>query len=352
MKSENKSFFIKLIFIITCVCCIILVYFAVNRQSAKNEAYTTSSFAMSTIITQNIYGENTEFVAQEIVNELSNFEKKISLYLPDSEIALINANAGFKEVSVSKMTANLVAQAKELSLSSNFGFATTIAPLTLLWGISSDSPSVPQDAEINALLPLIDDAQITVNESESTVKLEKAGQAIDLGGIAKGYACNIAKNVYEEHGVNSALLSIGGNIYAHGTKPSGDLFRIGFKNPDANAVSAAIASCEIKDAVFSVSGGYERYFEVNSVIYHHILDPVTGYPSNSDVQSVGIIHEDGTLADFYSTTLFVKGLNYTLEYFENGGSGMALDFNNNLYVSSNLQSSFELVDDSFNVIFI
>ncbi len=355
MNLKNKPNINKLsisIFIIISTICVILVYFATQSARASNEEHVQSAFAMSTIVTQNVYGNKGEDAASRVEAELAYFEQLISLYDENSDISKINENAGNTAVEVSSLTLALLAQTKELSLKSGGAFAATIAPLTLLWGVNGDAPTVPTDTEIEALLPLVDDEKIIINETNSTVMLEMQGQAIDLGGIAKGYACNIARDVYNTHGVESALLSIGGNVYVHGTKPGGDLFRIGFKNPYVNAQTQAIASVEIKDAVFSVSGGYERYFEADGELYHHIINPTTGYPSNSDVLSVGIIHEDGTVADFYSTTLFVQGLDATINYFMAGGSGMATDLNNNLYVSKDLEHSFELIDNNFNVIFI
>ncbi len=349
-KQQRKT--LNIIYIIAFLLCIILVYFAVNSTSTKQTEHTQATFAMSTVVTQSVYGKNAQAAASAVEAELANFETLISLYDKNSDIAKINDNAGKNAVPVDDITISLALRAKELSLESGGAFAATIAPLTLLWGVNTSTPSVPHHNEISKLLPLVDDSKITIDESGGTIKLEATGQALDYGGIAKGYACNLAKIIYEQNDIESALISIGGNVYVHGTKPGGDMYRIGFRNPHANTGQQVIASCELEDAVFSVSGGYERYFEEDGKQYHHIIDPATGYPSTSDVLSVGVVHKDGTEADFYSTTLFVQGLDATLTYFENGGTGMAVDFENNIYVSSDLKQSFELADASYNVIYI
>ncbi len=355
MKTTKSKLFKYIIYGISFVFCIILAIKIIIFYNSNSEEFTSSSFAMNTIVTQIVYADSeqkAQNAAREVENELLKFEKTISMYISESDIFNINKNAGLNSVQVSLTTIELLKQAKELSINSDNAFALTIAPLVLEWGITSSEPKIPQSSKIEELLLLVDDTQITINENENTIKLENKDQAIDLGGIAKGYACNIAHSIYSENGVQSALLSIGGNIYSYGTKPDGSLFRIGFKNPNGDEQMSAIASVEIENAVFSVSGGYERYFEEDNITYHHIIDPTTGYPSNSDLLSVGIIHSDGTIADFYSTSLFVKGSETLIDYFENGGTGMALDLSDNLYVSANLKNSFELIGNDYNVIYI
>ena len=103
---------------------------------------------------------------------------------------------------------------------------------------------------------------------------------------------------------------------------------------------------------FATSGGYERYFEQDGVRYHHILDPATGRPAESDIVSVGVLCATGTEADFYSTTLFVWGKEKTLEYMKNGGQAIFLDEENNLYVSQAFAASLELLEDGYRVIYV
>ncbi len=324
------------------------------QSNIAMQSFTSSTYAMSTVIEQKLYGKNAEKAMQETEKQFRLFEDELSLYKPSSDIAKLNAAAGTGEfVTVKPATFTLLKQGKELSLASDNAFALTIAPLTLAWGITTDHPRVLPQSEINALLPLVDDHNLLLNE-DGTAGLTTKGAAIDLGGIAKGTACNLAKQIYTEYGIKSGYLSIGGNIYVKGTKPDGSLYRIGFRNPKADA-NSSIASITMQDEVFAVSGGYERFFEENGVRYHHIISPLTGAPAQSDIVTVGVLHEDGSVADFYSTTLFVWGSEKTIEYMKNGGKAMFLDDKNNLYVSNALRDSFELNADhaqSYNVIFV
>ena len=274
---------------------------------------------------------------------LAGWEKQLSLYDDESDIARINAAAGTGGADIHSSTAALLQQALALGEQSEGAFVVTIAPLTLAWGILSDRPRVVPDDEIEELLRLVDDGALTVSDDHAT--LEHTGMGIDLGGIAKGAACGLAKEIYSAQGVESALLSIGGNVYAHGEKPDGSHFRIGFRDPRREA-GAYIASFTMKDEVIAVSGGYERFVELGGKRYIHIMDPRTGRPAESDIVSVGVIDPDGATADFYSTTLYVLGKERTLAFMRDGGKCLMLDAEGTLYVSEALQDDLMLYEDA------
>lgn len=349
MKQQNKALR-AVLGALTVICVIALIVFLILR-GREEKRYAQAFYGMSTLIDQKAYGSKAEQAMQEAERQLLAFEARLSLYDAQSDVAAINATAGKQAVAVQPETLALLQQAKALALQSDNAFSLTLAPLSLAWGITSETPQILTQAEIDALLPLSDDTALILDETASTAQLQQEGQAIDLGGIAKGTACNVVRDVYKQYGVKSALLSIGGNIYVHGKKPDGSRYRIGFRDPQ-QFTQASIASVALEDTVFAVSGGYERYFEQDGVRYHHILDPRTGRPAQSDIVSVGVIHPDGTVADFYSTTLFVWGKERALEYFQQGGCGMLLDDNQNLYVSGHLKDSFELVESGYEVHFI
>ncbi|MEG0911179.1 MAG: FAD:protein FMN transferase [Ruthenibacterium sp.] len=337
-KRRNKML---ALFALLCIVVLCVGLYYVNRQKKR---YTLASYAMSTIVDQKAYGPHAQEAMQAVEQAFTDFEAEFSLYQTQSDIAKINAAAGGEPVKVKPATFALIERAVALSKDSENAFAITLAPLSLAWGVTTEHPQVLTQTQIDALLPLVNDENVRLDKQACTVQLAQKGQAIDLGGIAKGTACTLAENLYTQYGVESALLSIGGNIYAKGTKPDGSLYRIGFRDPLTTDTQASIASITMQDEVLAVSGGYERFFEQDGVRYHHILDPKTGKPANSDIVSVGVIDKDGTVADFYSTTLFVWGKEKALQYFKDGGRGMLLDNEKNLYVSKDLESSFELVE--------
>ncbi|MFR8257043.1 MAG: FAD:protein FMN transferase [Ruthenibacterium sp.] len=298
-----------------------------------------TDFFMSTLVTQQAYGPRAEDALAQAADTLREWEARLSLYEEDSDICRINAAAGTQPVQVSEATAALLAQAKALAQTTDGAFALTVAPITLAWGVHSGAPRVVPPEECAALAALVDDSALQL--TQNTAFLSKEGQGLDLGGCAKGAALDAVAGVYEKAGVQSAVVSLGGNVYARGTKPGGRPWRVGFRDP-SKGDDASLASIELTDAVMAVSGDYERYFEQDGVRYGHIMDPAAGAPAQSDIVSVGVVCATGLEADIRSTELFVRGKAAALRYFEAGGTGMMLCGDGVLYVSRSLQSGFEL----------
>ena len=304
--------------------------FWLRAREVANQSVHNATFIMDTVMQQDVYGPQAQEAIEQVQNRISDMEKELSLYQSDSDIARLNEAAGKEAVEVSDETYCILKQAKDLCEQVPDAFALTIAPLTLAWGITTDQPRVLTQAEIDELLPLVDDDSLILQDGQAM--LLRSGQAVDLGGIAKGAACDVAREVYEDLEIEHALLNLGGStIYAKGTKPDGTPFRIGFRDPEGDQESA-IVSFDLKDAVFSTSGGYERYFEQDGVRYQHILDPRTGWPAESDILSVGVLSENGAQADFYSTALYVLGKEKTLEYMKDGVTELLSDEYQVVYV--------------------
>ena len=181
-------------------------------------------------------------------------------------------------------------------------FDITIAPLVSLWGITTDSPHIPTQQEIDVLLPLVGPEHLHL--SGDTVTLDD-GCAIDLGGIAKGYASDRVAAIFARHGITSGTISLGGNVYVCGSKPNGQPWVVAIQDPRSDGYAVTVA---LTDSFAVTSGGYQRYYTApDGTVYQHILDPKTGYPVESDLLSVSILCDNGTMADAYSTALYVMG---------------------------------------------
>ncbi len=320
-----------------------------NSSSSQTELekYTMSSYAMSTVITQTVYGNNAQPAADAASKRLTQIDNEMSMFSESSYIHAINQNAGVEYVEVPKELYDLLKQAVELSASSDGAFRITIGPLTKAWGVTTDTPRVVPESERKELLQLVNDEDLLFDEENCAVMLRYEGQSLDLGAIAKGWACSQAQAVYEEFGVHSAVLSIGGNVYIYGTKQDGTQFKVAFRDPTREE-SAYMATLFMEDETLAVSGGYNRYFEVDGTHYDHIIDPQTGAPVVSDITSVGVVHEDGAYADFMSTTLYVWGIEKTLTFMEEHPEACAiimLDTKNaTVYVSKSLEGNFTLYE--------
>ena len=182
-------------------------------------------------------------------------------------------------------------------------FDITIAPLVDAWNIHGENPRVLTADEIAVLLPLVGSHHLRLEGNSASID---EGCSIDLGGIAKGYASDLVAQIYRDNGVSGGWASLGGNVYAHGTKPDGSFWSVAVRDPD-NALGAA-ALLQLSDEFAVTSGGYQRYFTAeDGTVYQHILDPQTGTPAQSDLLSVTIVAQNGTVADAYSTALYVMG---------------------------------------------
>lgn len=146
---------------------------------------------------------------------------------------------------------------------------------------------------------------------------------MDLGGIAKGYASDRLADIFAQYGVDNALVSLGGNVYARGTKPGGAAWSVAVQHPEQDGYAAMLS---LTDAFAVTSGGYQRYFTgPDGTVYQHILDPKTGWPVQGDLLSVTIVADNGTMADAYSTALYVMGREAAQDFWrQNGGFDMVL----------------------------
>ena len=274
-------------------------------------------FAMDTVMDLTAYGENAAAALTDASREINRLERLLSRTIDTSEISQINAGGA---VTVSEETASLLAQAQTYTAATDGAFDITIAPLVSLWGITTDSPQVPQQEQIDALLPLVGVDHVTADGTHITLD---PGCAMDLGGIAKGYASDRLADIFARYGVDSALVSLGGNVYARGTKPGGAAWSVAVQHPEQEGYAAMLS---LTDAFAVTSGGYQRYFTgPDGTVYQHILDPKTGWPVQGDLLSVTIVADNGTMADAYSTALYVMGREAAQDFWrQNGGFDMVL----------------------------
>jgi len=235
--------------------------------------------------------------------EVARLEAVFSSYRTDSELAAVNARAGRGPTPASADFARLLARSLEVAGRTGGAFNPLMGPAIKLWGIP-EAPRVPSDAELAALLPLVDLGGVAVDPAGGTVTLARPGMALGFGGIAKGYTADRVLGVLEAAGVHAGIVAVAGGIRVFGTRPDGTPWRIGVRRPRGG--DGPLATLEMTAGAVSTSGDYERYFEVDGRRYHHILDPRTLRPAR-DAVSVSVLAPDGTLADGLATALFVMG---------------------------------------------
>lgn len=297
-----------------------------------------SVFAMNTYMTLTVYGENGETALEAAEERIHAVEALWSVTDAASDIYRANHSGG-QTVSVHEETANLLSFALDMAQKTGGALDPTIYPVLTAWGFTTDSKQVPTQEQIAEQLPQVDYSRIRLEGTSLTVP---AGMQLDLGAVGKGYAADVVTDVLKAHGIESAVLSLGGNIQTIGSRPDGSRWRIGIRAPweDGN-----LGVLETSDAAVVTSGGYENYFEdTDGHIYWHILDPATGYPADSGLQSVTIIGKEGRLCDALSTALFVMGAEKAEAYWrENGGFDMLLvTEENEILLTEGIADSFTL----------
>lgn len=209
-------------------------------------------FAMDTVMDFTIYGESGLIDQSESL--IASLESLVSVTDADSELYAINQTGSG---TLTGKASSLMEQALEICRRTDGALDLSIYPIVRAWGFTTGSYQVPDEAEIQALLPLVDYRKIQYDAATGTVTLPE-GMEIDLGSVAKGYAGQLAAQMLREHGVQSALLNLGGNVQTVGAKPDGSPWQIGIKDPQGEDAMMVLS---VEDQAVVTSGGYERYFE-------------------------------------------------------------------------------------------
>jgi thiamine biosynthesis lipoprotein len=275
----------------------------VRAQAQEAHQYR---YLMGTSIEVQAFGgdEATRRAAiDEAFAAFAEVDRLMSDYRNDSELALINRDAASRPVAISDPMFAVLDAARRVSTSSNGAFDVTIAPLVHLWGFHDRNPHVPTPSELAAVRPLVDYRHVQLDADRRTVRLTHPGVALDLGGIAKGFAVDIAAGVLRHRGLNG-FIDAGGNQYLLGTPPGKTRWTVGIKNPDERG--KVIAVVETAETSVSTSADSYNVLQAGGRTIGHILDPQTLQPAARSL-SATILSRDGTLADAMSKAAFVLG---------------------------------------------
>lgn len=315
-----------------------------NASSSKEATATSDFFAMDTYMTITANGTDAQAAVNAAQTEIYRLENELSRNLSATEISKINAKSGQGPVTVSKETFDIISDAVIFSEKTAGAFDITIAPIMDIWGFNNGNFRVPTASEIQAALPLVNWKQIKLDAANLTVELPVAGMALDLGGIAKGYASDKVQEVMHGYNITSALISLGGNVAVFGNKADGSLWKIAITDPQA--IDSYIGILKATDVSVITSGGYERNFTKNGKTYIHIMDPATGSPVQTDLLSVSIVSTSGVQGDCLSTALFVMGKDKAIAYWQahKDFGCILVTTSGAVYASSDLANTFMLTN--------
>ncbi|MDR2295729.1 MAG: FAD:protein FMN transferase [Clostridiales Family XIII bacterium] len=323
-------------------------------DEARAEPFTRArTDLLGTLVTISVFDAAPSDAALEALLDqcffaIEDVDARMSVNRADSEISAVNEAAGGEPVRVSEGLYALLARAKAIAGLSGGAFDPAIGPITTLWKQDGVFARLPSREEIRERLPLVDYRDIEL-DARGGVRLAERGMALDLGGIAKGHACDSAVAVLREGGIEHAVLDFGGNVYVMGTKAGGANWRVGVRLPLAGESGVV---CVVEAAAISVvtSGGYERFFERDGAVYHHLLDPETGFPAQSGLLSATVLARSSAEADGLSTACFVRGLAEGLRLLaESGCEGILIDADRRIHVTDGLKGAVEVTDARFSL---
>ena len=246
-------------------------------MSSVERVYSYSAVLMGSPILLKLFEDNSS-VAKAVFRLIKQLEDLLTVNREPSQLMTVNHAAGKHPVVVSQPVFELIQKAKSVSLLENSSFNFTIGPLVKRWKIGFHGDSVPPQTDIQNLLPLTNPENVELDPQTCSVFLTQPGMEIDLGAIAKGYIADRVRDLLHQLGIQNALINLGGNVLALGAPPHSTqkAWGIGLKKPFADP-DALIGIMEVNNKSVVTSGIYERYFEKDGKIYHHILDPKTGY---------------------------------------------------------------------------
>ena len=340
-RNRSHSRFFYLILCTVLVCPMLLFTGCENITDADtsitgNEPISISSIKLNTAVQITIYDSQDKALLDDCLALCDKYELVFSRTNEKSELYKLNHRKDTSDKDpnadgqttpypvsgtadtwhISEDLASLLSQGLSITRESDGAFDIAIAPLTSLWDFTAEDPKVPDDAAIQKALPLCSSDGVTIDGQDITLPSDDI--QFDVGAIAKGYIADRMKDLLVKKGVKSAIINLGGNVLCIGSKPDGTPFKVGIQKPfaDRNETEAVM---DITGKSGVSSGIYERCFKQGGKLYHHILNPQTGYPYDNGLISVTIISDQSVDGDALSTTCFALGLEDGLKFAEKKG---------------------------------
>ena len=269
------------------------------------------------------------------VNEISRIEKIISSWDPATQTSEINRNAGIKPVVVDQELFQLIQRAIKISKLTQGAFDISYASMDKVWKFDGSMTKMPSEEAIKNSVAKVGYQNIILNEADHSVFLKYKGMKIGFGGIGKGYAADKAKALLQSKGVKAGIINASGDLNTWGTQPDGKDWMVAIVNPINK--EKVFAWLPVRNSAVVTSGNYEKYVRFNGVLYTHIIDPRTGYPSTG-LLSASIFTSSAELADALATSVFVMGVDVGLDFINQlkGVECILVDKDNKVHTSKNM----------------
>lgn len=306
---KKRNLWIGILFVV--VLSVFIVCY--GKMQKPEEPITATAFKLNTVVKVTIYDSQDEKILQDALALCDKYEKIFSRTRTDSEIYLLNEGKLPQEDGyyiLSEECAELIGKGLYYSELSGGAFDITIEPLSSLWDFTSGEKQIPDPQTLVEAQKHVGYEKVELKGNK--IRFQEDGMGLELGAIAKGYIADKIKEFLISEGVESAVIDLGGNVLCIGTRPDGEAFRVGIQKPFADR-NETVATAGIRDRSVVSSGIYERYFEKDGKLYHHILNPKSGYPYENGLTAVTILSDESVDGDGLSTVCFALGLEKGLE---------------------------------------
>ena len=340
----NRSIYV--LFLIVCLF-LHVGFLDLETSFAKSALVKRSQYLMGTLVFVTGVAPDDSTAHQAVdagLKEIRRLEELLSTWIPESELSRVNAAAGKHPVQVSRETMDLLQYSLKMDNLTEGGFNITVGPAVSAWNVS-DKGRLPTQQELAVLRPLINLKNLQLNRQSKTIFLSHLGMQVDVGGIGKGFAADLAADVMKSAGATAGVVAISGDIKTFGRMPDDQKFLFGIQHPRKEQ-GIVLATIELEDEAVSTAGDYQRYFEQDGIRYHHILDPQTLQPARLS-QSVTVIASQGVMADGLDTGIFVMGPDKGMALIERlpEVEGVIVDTDGRVTVSSGLKGRLKMVGD-------
>jgi thiamine biosynthesis lipoprotein len=321
---------------------------SVEDSHSKEVLIKRSQYLMGTLVFVTGVATDEETAKNAVaagLAEIRRIEHLMSTWIPTSELSSVNAAAGTHPVQVGTENMEVLKASLRMATLTEGGFNIAVGPAVAAWNVSQEG-RIPSQEELDSVRPLISLSQIDLDETAGTVFLKRVGMQIDVGGIGKGFAADLAVEVMKLSGATAGVVALSGDIKTFGRMPDQEQFVFGIQHPrkEQGQILGRIA---LENEAVSTAGDYQRFIMKDGIRYHHILDPTTLQPARG-CQSVTVIAHDGVMADGLDTGIFVMGPGKGMALIESLSDveGIIVNAKGQILISSGLKSRFQIESEA------
>lgn len=340
----------------TSICCklltLTLLLSALTGCGSKEPEKTEKQiFAMDTVMTLTAYGEAAGAALDAAATQINETARLLDPEQEGSLVWTLNHSGG-AQTEIPELLYHMLDTAGTVYARSGGALDLSVYPVVRTWGFIDQAYRVPSPDEIAAAMEGVDYAAVTFEQTGDTCfAAVPDGMEISFGSVAKGAMSDAVVDTLRENGVTSAVISLGGNVQTLGLRPDGSDWTVAVQDPhDTGTFLGTIA---VGETAVVTSGSYQRYFEENGMVYHHIIDPATGYPAESGLLSATVVCPDGAMADCLSTAMFVLGEDGALDYWRTWGGFelLLVTTDGRVVLTDGLRDAFTANGDRYTIVF-